>query len=412
YHVQSSRTDVQYALFTADLIDLGGGDYKPQFTRGGSWTSADGVSYAVIEFVGSNWADIQRLDISTTAPEWTPSNYDVYKDVSIVSESGSDLSDFSRAFIHQQYRTSHDPCGLDDAGVNIEIVNNTHLRIRNRENSGAMNKVVWIIENLQSSGKPMSVKHGWFYKGTGGSEELSWTQSINSVISVNSTSIFAQASCDGAGDYFPRGSIDYRLTSTNEITFTESDTGQEIIISYDVVQWPSIDGNGVDLKFEVGELVLSDTIDQSISAHLNFQNNYNQPVVIAYISSRANGESVEVRVKDVDSSGCVLFMEEPDNGAHPYAETIGYIVMESGEFEFPDGTIVKAGTYATDIHHYKGGTSAVGVTIAFSEPFATTPVVLHSLNTYNNGAFKSSIAQSVSTSSFLLAQETAETGTT
>ena len=69
----------------------------------------------------------------------------------------------------------------------------------------------------------MSVEHDWYYKGTGGSEENTWTETITTVSSLDTTSVFAQASMDGSGTVIPRGSIDYRLTAKNTITFKESD---------------------------------------------------------------------------------------------------------------------------------------------------------------------------------------------
>ena len=48
----------------------------------------------------------------------------------------------------------------------------------------------------------------------------------------------------------------------------------------------------------------------------------------------------------------------------------------------------------------------------FYNQFITKPVVLHSLNTYNNKAFKTSIVSDVSTTSFKIQQESAESGTT
>ncbi|KKN31414.1 hypothetical protein LCGC14_0824170, partial [marine sediment metagenome] len=246
YAVSASRSNVQYALFTSELF--GSGPYTPRFTRSQSVASNDGVSYAVVEFTGSNWADVQRLDISTeSTTAWTTSNYaTAYVDVSITSEGGRALTNYSRAFLIQQFRTTTDPTGLDDAGDNVELISDTQLRIRQSATSGTRNKVVYIIENLQSSGTTMSVEHGMFYDSTtSGSEERSWTQTINTVLDIDTTSVFAQVSVDGSGTAFSKGAIDYRLTSTSQITFTESDAGQERVITYDVIQWPSAGGVGL-----------------------------------------------------------------------------------------------------------------------------------------------------------------------
>ncbi len=238
----TGRGDWWESLFSAELT--GSGPYTPRFTRGKSVDSADGVSYAVVEFTGSNWRDVQRLDISTEcSTAWTTSNYNTaYSDVSLTSEGGVNLLNYSKAFMHQQYRTDNDATGLDDAGDNIEIISNTQIRIRNSATSGNRYKVCWIVENTQSTGAVMKVDHYSFYKGSGGSEENVWTETITSVDSMDTTSIYAQASMDGTGTALPRGSIMYQLTAVDTITFTESDNGQEKLYSASIVQFPSVGG--------------------------------------------------------------------------------------------------------------------------------------------------------------------------
>ena len=241
YAVADGRGDIWRALFTADLIDVGGGNYTSRFTRGKSVASNDGVSYVVVEFTGSNWADVQRLEIATeSSTAWTTSNYNTaYVDVTIQSEGGSDLTNYTRAFMYQQYRTDNDATGVEDAGDNVELISNTQLRIRNSATKGNRYKVCWIIENLQTEGTVMSVEHGWFFKDNGGSEENVWTEQITEVSKMSTTSIVAQASMDGSRTDFPRSAIDYRLTSPTEITFTESDSGEEKLVTYSVIQWPT-----------------------------------------------------------------------------------------------------------------------------------------------------------------------------
>jgi hypothetical protein len=162
--VDTSRSDWWESLFTASLE--GSDPYTPRFTRGKSVSSNDGVSYAVVEFSGSNWRDVQRLEISTEcSTAWTTSNYNTaYSDITIQSEGGTDLLDHNKAFMDQQFRTDCDSTGLDDSGDNVEIISNTQLRLRNSATSGSRYKVCWIIENTQSTGTVMSVDHDWFYK--------------------------------------------------------------------------------------------------------------------------------------------------------------------------------------------------------------------------------------------------------
>jgi len=167
------------------------------------------------------------------------------------------------------------------------------------------------------------------------------------------------------------------------------------------------------LKLEVGQVNLTNTIDQGIVETINFKNLYADPVVVAYILSRNEGESLDVRIDNVTSTSCQIFMEEPPDGAviyttgHP-TETVAYMVMESGEWTLEDGTEVKAGTISTN-KYYKKSTSNTWETISFSCAFSTSnPVILHSLNSYNNGEWTTTAVKNVGTSSFQVTQELAE----
>ncbi|KKN42490.1 hypothetical protein LCGC14_0712740, partial [marine sediment metagenome] len=166
-----------------------------------------------------------------------------------------------------------------------------------------------------------------------------------------------------------------------------------------------------NFQMEVGSVDISNTIDQSVINSIDFKYVYRNPVMVAYITSRNEDESVEVRIDNVTESGCDIFMEEPSNGGHA-SETINYIVIERGEWTFPDGTEIKARQILTDKSHQGSSSYSDWEVIDFSKQFITKPVVLHSLNTYNNKAFKTSIVSDVNTTAFKIQQESAESGTT
>ncbi|RLI48812.1 MAG: hypothetical protein DRP09_21125, partial [Candidatus Thorarchaeota archaeon] len=69
---------------------------------------------------------------------------------------------------------------------------------------------------------------------------------------------------------------------------------------------------------EAGHLNISNTIDQGVVETINFKNVYENPVVVAYIYTRNNGESLGVRIDNVTSTSCQIFMEEPPDGAVTY----------------------------------------------------------------------------------------------
>ncbi len=163
-----------------------------------------------------------------------------------------------------------------------------------------------------------------------------------------------------------------------------------------------------EFLFEVGRTTLSNTIDGGYESTISFRNEYTNPVVVAYIMTRGGGQPVEVRVRSVTSTGCVIFSEEPDNGGHN-PEQVGYIVMESGSWRLPDGTRVEAGSIVTNQAHVDGEYCG-GDSVSFTQTFSSPPAVLHSLNSYNNGRFMSSIACDITSSGFRLQQEASKSG--
>ncbi|MHA1742855.1 MAG: DUF2341 domain-containing protein, partial [Candidatus Heimdallarchaeota archaeon] len=161
------------------------------------------------------------------------------------------------------------------------------------------------------------------------------------------------------------------------------------------------------LPFEFGTIDLENTIDHGVIKTITFKQTYSEPVVVAYIATRNDDESVEVRVTEVTSTSCKIFMQEPDNGDHP-TETVCYIVMEKGAWTV-NGLKMEAGKVETDSVHREGN-SYGGVTVTFSQTFSSTPAILHCLNTYNNQDFMTTVAHSESATSFKVQQEAAGSG--
>lgn len=241
----TDRNDWHTGLFTAALNDDGGGNYTPQFTRGEA-TSTGSVSYAVIEFTGSNWRPVQRLAFTNSGiggSVWSTGAQTVATTFTLASVGGSDLLDASKAFLHCQYTYGGGTAGLDDSGENVEIASATQLthRCRAVSDSTLRQHVVWIIENTQADGTARNLvsEQIAFYIGTGGTEEDTRTQACTAVDSIDESSIWGECcSCDGGGTALPRGANTVRLTATDTVTWVRSDNGQEQRMSWQVVQWP------------------------------------------------------------------------------------------------------------------------------------------------------------------------------
>ena len=141
---------------------------------------------------------------------------------------------------------------------------------------------------------------------------------------------------------------------------------------------------------------------------VNLTYTYNDPVVVAFVNTWNDPEPVDVRVFNITSNSFQWFLEEPDGESHAN-ETVSYIVMEKGRHLTNDGLAIEAGSVDTAAVHNSGG-PYTGPTINFQSAFTATPTVLHTLNTYNNGQFMSSMAYNVTNTSFDVVQESGGTG--
>ncbi|MFW6142547.1 MAG: InlB B-repeat-containing protein, partial [Candidatus Saliniplasma sp.] len=172
---------------------------------------------------------------------------------------------------------------------------------------------------------------------------------------------------------------------------------------------------------ETGRVTLENTIDNGHYKTVEFENEYEDPVVVAFIMTRNGGQSVDARVRNVEGSSCEIFMEEPDDGGH-LSEDVGYMVMEKGvhaiEDDFGEGILVEAGTVVTS-EVKRNGESCEGEDVDFSSVFTNAaysssvrqkPALLHTLNTHNNGEFMTTSVSEFTTESFNIQQEAAGSG--
>lgn len=178
------------------------------------------------------------------------------------------------------------------------------------------------------------------------------------------------------------------------------------------VQTTATSGGALQIKRniigETGTIAMPDDIDNGSITTLNFRNTYVDPVVVAYIISRNDNDSLDVRINNVTGTSASIFYEDPANNGTT-GEVASYIVMEKGRHVFANGLVIEAGTLTTAVVHTSPNAFA-GVTVNFNTAFAATPVVLHTVNTYNNGDFISSVCDSTALGSFTLSLENAAVG--
>jgi len=222
----TGRSDINTGMHTAEWISASD---IARFTRGEASSDATKVSYAVVEFTGQNWK-IQRKEHNYTASGTT--------ETEIITEVNS----LAKTFLHTQHRAGSGMQGLDEQGGQAYLSSTTQLSFQLQSGAGTTGQstVAWIIENNQTYGTPMNVQHIGGTRATGGTEEDTWTETITTLASTNTTSIMGEnAVSAGGGTAFPRGSITLYITSTTAVELKQSDTGQDQGYRFSVVEWPT-----------------------------------------------------------------------------------------------------------------------------------------------------------------------------
>ena len=91
-------------------------------------------------------------------------------------------------------------------------------------------------------------------------------------------------------------------------------------------------------------------------------------------SPSTNGTApVIVRITDVQSDRFTMYLQEPpdENGTHT-AEQVTYIVIEAGQWQLADGTLIEAGTVTTGRRGRAQHHRQLGVGRAFQRPSPTS----------------------------------------
>lgn len=167
---------------------------------------------------------------------------------------------------------------------------------------------------------------------------------------------------------------------------------------------------------ESGTLTLSDSIDGGVVETVTFSTYYKDPVVFVFMTTNNDIRAAQARVSNVTRNSCNIFFQRDDGLSHGSSEDVSYLVMEKGVHRLAEGGYVEVGSIETDALFSATGSSLGSVdtseTINLTHQFTNSPSVIHSLNTNNNETFMSTLAGSVSTSSFIIRQNRLETAST
>lgn len=213
---------------------------RPEFTRGETGNACD-VSYAVVEFSGSNW-NVERIPHAFTG-------------ANPQTEPVTDVGDRTRAFFHHQQRNTGNTAadGLEQTGAEVELTDSTTLTYRLNQGTGGWNgntdSVTWIISNTETvTGNNMIVEHlhpaerlANQAAGSGPGQD-SWTIGITTLTHQLSESAIAgmTAQSDGTGNSYPRGTILAEFIDSSTVKLYQSDDGQPQEYTFQVVQFPRI----------------------------------------------------------------------------------------------------------------------------------------------------------------------------
>ncbi len=213
------------------------GTEQPVFTRGQTGTACD-VSYAVVEWTGSNWG-VQRIQHTFTAAASQP------------EPLLASVGEISRAFFHTQQRNAGGPSG-DDAhhlGSEVELINPTTIEYRLPNDSGQwdgdMIAVTWVISNAETdNGERMMVNH---YnppeRTSGGGEEDNWRVKLSPALTYtfNGTAITGLSNHNNeGGTNFPQGYLNAKLTNSTYVDFWRSEENDDDEYTFQVTELPRI----------------------------------------------------------------------------------------------------------------------------------------------------------------------------
>ena len=121
---------------------------------------------------------------------------------------------------------------------------------------------------------------------------------------------------------------------------------------------------------------------------IQFQNQYQNPVVFVSPLTRKGGDSAIARITDIQADGFSVFVQEPTlirqkahSGTH-VLEDFSYMVMEAGSWTMADGRVIEVGL--TEVDAYTR--SANWDRVEFEHDFNNSTVI-SSIQTYNNQEF-------------------------
>ena len=318
---------------------------------------------AVVEFVGSNWRNVQREEHSySAAATWEYETLD------------TTLLDTSKTFLHVQTRSISG--ALDEQSGEVYLASTTQIGFY-LESGASLNptNVVWVIENTQSDTDAMSVAR---YSGTrsGGVEPYYEDLTITAVDSLDTASIWGEsARSTGTGTAVPRGNLGLELTATNTVQLFASDNGQTQSYRYEIVQWPGSFIAGA--TWAENEDTKRNDIPKGILQRLRFQ-------VHNAGAAGSTGETYQLQVAETGTCGSGSYSAVPTDSSGDWQ------IVDSTKFNDADptnnvpGGLTDAGTTFVPGELKDAGNTTGSITFGIDD-FSEIEFAIQATNNATNG---------------------------
>lgn len=197
------------------------------FTRGAAGNVAI-LSYAVVEFTGSNWK-VQRAQHTYSAVGTTQ------------TQAITAVNSLNRTFLHVQKRFSISTHANFGHEVWLSGIGQVSFLLDAAATTPAGQvAVAWVIENTQIGGSPMDVTRSNGSFNTTGSAPQTNNVNIGSTLEdLSVASIFLVNRSDTALNTWPEPILGVRLISTTQYEVWRSDIAANINYRTEVVEWPT-----------------------------------------------------------------------------------------------------------------------------------------------------------------------------
>lgn len=197
------------------------------FTRGATGNVAI-LSYAVIEFTGSNWK-VQRAQHTYSAVGTTQ------------TQAITAVNSLSRTFLHVQKRFSVSTHANFGHEVWLSGIGQVSFLLDAAATTPAGQvAVAWVIENTQTGGFPMDVtRSNGSFNTTGTAPQTNNVNIGTTLEDMTVASIFVTNRSDTANNTWPEPILGVRLISNTQYEIWRSDIAANINYRTEVVEWPT-----------------------------------------------------------------------------------------------------------------------------------------------------------------------------